>query len=46
MRHSVLTLLVGLLMSSAPAQETPKKPRPLGPGDHPARSRSVGGSGR
>jgi polyhydroxybutyrate depolymerase len=34
MRCSVLTLLVGLLAASAPAQDTPKKPDPLGPGNH------------
>ncbi len=34
MRHSALTLLVGLLAVSAPAQDTPKQSDPLGPGDH------------
>jgi polyhydroxybutyrate depolymerase len=45
MRPLVLTLLVGLLMSSAPAQETPNKPDPLGPGDH-ARKLTVDGRER
>lgn len=34
MRYSSATLLIGLLVSSASAQDTPSQPDPLGPGDH------------
>ncbi|MBL9162327.1 MAG: prolyl oligopeptidase family serine peptidase [Planctomycetaceae bacterium] len=34
MRKSLIVLIVGLLASSALAQEPPKQPDPLGPGDH------------
>lgn len=34
LKKSIITVLVGLLASSTFAQDTPKQPEPLGPGDH------------
>lgn len=35
MKHSVITMaLVGLVASATSAQDNPKQPDPLGPGDH------------
>ena len=42
MRTSLTTLLIGLLAASAPAQDPPKQPDPLGPGDH-TRTLMMGG---